>query len=88
MTQLRLNKRCANSSNKRQISCVCGAFCFTLATSASHPTKERGFSMNRIETILTTTLLITLPVFCQAATSELKVKAVNTLGFAPAKPDN
>jgi len=38
--------------------------------------------MNRIETLLTITLLTSLPVFCQAATSELKVKAVNNLEIA------
>ena len=38
--------------------------------------------MNRIETILTIMLLTTLSTFCQAATVELKVKAVNNLDIA------
>ncbi|HXI84594.1 MAG TPA: DUF4861 family protein [Verrucomicrobiae bacterium] len=38
--------------------------------------------MNGIKTILTITLLTSLPAFCQGATSELKVKAVNTLEIA------
>jgi len=38
--------------------------------------------MNRVEAILSITLLTAVPVFCQAATDELKVKAVNNLGIA------
>ena len=38
--------------------------------------------MNRIETILTITLLTALPAFCQGATGELKVKAVNNLNIS------
>ena len=38
--------------------------------------------MNRIETILTIVLLTAVPAFCQAATGELKVKAVNNLEIA------
>jgi negative regulator of sigma E activity len=38
--------------------------------------------MNRIQAILTITLLTTLSTFCQAAAVELKVKAVNHLDIA------
>src|ERR1035437_4046954 len=80
--QPRSSTRCGNSSSERQISCLYATFRFTLATSAGHPTKERGFTMNRIEAILTITLVATLPAFGQAMTNKLIVKAVNTLETA------